>query len=40
MHSMSKRTKVYAGYNNQDQDDGAGSSAERDQFSIGMKHKF
>lgn len=35
-HSMSKRTKVYVGYNNIDADAGG----ERDQFSLGVKHKF
>jgi len=36
MHSMSKRTKVYAGYNQQDPDSGS----ETDKFSVGVKHKF
>jgi predicted porin len=41
MHSMSKSTKVYIGYNNQDGDGSSvGSSVDVDQFSIGMKHKF
>ena len=38
MHSMSKRTKVYAGYNNQEDDNSGG--IDRDQFSLGVKHKF
>ena len=43
MHSLSKRTKVYAGYNNQDNDGGEPGVAgdlDRDQWSLGMKHKF
>ncbi len=36
MHSLSKRTKVYAGYNNQD----PASGSDRDEFSVGLKHKF
>jgi len=50
MHSMSKRTKVYVGFSQQDcgsaAEDEFGSSAcdghtgEKDQFSLGMKHKF
>ena len=40
VHSMSKNTSVYAGYNNQDDGNSAGSNINRDQFSLGMKHKF
>jgi predicted porin len=36
MHSMSKRTKVYAGYNQED----TSNTTETDFFSVGMKHKF
>jgi len=36
MHSMSKRTKVYVGFNQEDES-GAG---ETDTFGLGMKHKF
>ena len=38
MHSLTKRTKLYAGYN-QEEDDVAGG-IDYDQFSLGMKHKF
>jgi predicted porin len=37
MHSLSKRTKVYLGYNTAEDDI---SDAEADQISLGMKHKF
>ncbi|MGB5260390.1 MAG: porin, partial [Gammaproteobacteria bacterium] len=43
MHSLSKRTKVYAGYNNQDNDGGepgVAADLDRDQWSLGMKHLF
>ncbi|WP_297527686.1 porin [Thiohalobacter sp.] len=35
-HSFSKRTMIYAGYNNQDYD----ASGEIDNVTIGIKHKF
>lgn len=35
-HSFSKRTMVYAGYNNEDFD----ATGEADVFLVGMKHKF
>lgn len=37
MHSMSKRTKAYVGYNNQEDDV---TNSEYDEFSVGIKHKF
>jgi predicted porin len=41
VHSMSKNTSVYLGYNNQDDGNNtSGKSIDRDQFSLGMKHKF
>jgi predicted porin len=40
VHSMSKNTSVYLGYNNQDDGNALGSKIDRDQFSLGMKHKF
>jgi predicted porin len=40
VHSMSKNTSVYLGYNNQDDGNSLGSNIDRDQFSLGMKHKF
>ena len=38
VHSMSKNTSVYLGYNKQDDDVQYG--IDRDQYSLGMKHKF
>ena len=40
MHKMSKRTMVYAGYNNFEEDDPIGVNLEEDTFSLGLKHKF
>jgi predicted porin len=37
MHSLSKRTKAYVGYNTREESE---SDVEIDQFSVGMKHKF
>jgi len=36
MHSLSKRTKAYVGFNQEDEE----GSGETDQFSLGLKHKF
>jgi predicted porin len=36
MHSMSKRTKVYAGFNNQE----TSPTLDTDTFALGVKHKF
>jgi predicted porin len=38
MHSMSKRTKAYVGYNQQEDDVVGG--IDRDEFTLGLKHKF
>ena len=42
MHSLSKRTTAYAGYNNQDDDDpdNNGKVVDEDTFALGIKHKF
>jgi predicted porin len=40
IHSMSKNTSVYLGYNNVDNGGGPLPQIETDQFSLGMKHKF
>ncbi|MBT8122488.1 MAG: porin, partial [Gammaproteobacteria bacterium] len=40
MHKMSKRTMVYAGYNNFEEEDNVGFNLEEDTFSLGLKHKF
>ena len=42
MHSMSKRTKAYVGYNNQEDDDpnNNGKIVDEDTFALGIKHKF
>lgn len=42
MHSMSKRTKVYLGYNNQDDSDpdNDGAEVDEDTIALGIKHKF
>ena len=39
MHSLSKRTKAYVGYNSLEEDAFPGG-LDADQFSVGMKHKF
>jgi predicted porin len=38
IHSMSKRTSAYVGYNNQEDDLTGG--IDRDEFALGVKHKF
>ena len=38
MHSMSKRTKAYVGYNQQEDD--VANGIDRDEFTLGLKHKF
>ena len=40
MHSMSKRTKVYLGYNKIDEDYDTTENFEKDEISLGVKHKF
>jgi predicted porin len=41
MHSLSKRTKAYAGYNNQDDSNAVGGTqVDEDTFALGIKHKF